>query len=92
MELKLIAQDLAQTCKTTCDALVLLVPETFKPENSKGKASRLRFGGRTQIDLAEATGLEVTAEICRRRGIDSTAFLFGVCRFWSVCTPFRWNG
>ncbi|HRH06458.1 MAG TPA: M17 family peptidase N-terminal domain-containing protein, partial [Burkholderiaceae bacterium] len=39
MELKLIAQDLAQTCKTTCDALVLLVPETFKPENSKGKAS-----------------------------------------------------
>ncbi len=39
MELKLIAQDLAQTCKTTCDALVVLVPETFKPENFKGKAS-----------------------------------------------------
>ncbi len=39
MELKLIAQDLAQTCKTTCDACVVLVPETFKSENFKGKAS-----------------------------------------------------
>ncbi len=37
MELKLIAQDLAQTCKTTCDALVVLVPESYPLNKTKEK-------------------------------------------------------
>ena len=39
MELKLIAQDLAQTSKTTTDALIVLVPESFSQSkvNSKSK-------------------------------------------------------
>ena len=41
MELKLIAQDLTQTSKTACDALIVLVPETFTKSkvNSKVKSS-----------------------------------------------------
>ena len=41
MELKLIAQDLTQTSKTACDALIVLVPETFAKSkvNSKVKSS-----------------------------------------------------
>ncbi|HMS27992.1 MAG TPA: leucyl aminopeptidase [Burkholderiaceae bacterium] len=39
MELKLIAQDLAHTSKTNCDALVVLVPEAFKPNPVKNQAS-----------------------------------------------------
>ena len=35
MELKLIAQDLTQTSKTTCDALIVLVPESFAQSKSK---------------------------------------------------------
>jgi leucyl aminopeptidase len=31
MELKLISQDLTQTSKTACDALIVLVPEAFSP-------------------------------------------------------------
>jgi leucyl aminopeptidase len=41
MELKLIAQDLTQTSKTACDALIVLVPESFAKSkvNSKVKSS-----------------------------------------------------
>ncbi len=45
MELKLIAQDLTQTSKTACDALIVLVPESFTQDkvnskvSSKGKTS-----------------------------------------------------
>jgi leucyl aminopeptidase len=35
MELKLIAQDLTQTSKTACDALIVLVPESFSPSKAK---------------------------------------------------------
>ncbi|MEY4294407.1 MAG: hypothetical protein RLY82_95 [Pseudomonadota bacterium] len=35
MELKLIAQDFTQTCKTACDALIVLVPESFAQSKSK---------------------------------------------------------
>jgi leucyl aminopeptidase len=35
MELKLIAQDLTQTSKTACDALIVLVPESFAQSKSK---------------------------------------------------------
>jgi leucyl aminopeptidase len=35
MELKLIAQDLTQTSKTTCDALIVLVPESFAQSKAK---------------------------------------------------------
>ena len=35
MELKLIAQDLMQTSNTTCDALIVLVPEAFAQSKSK---------------------------------------------------------
>jgi leucyl aminopeptidase len=35
MELKLIAQDLTQTSKTACDALIVLVPESFIPTKAK---------------------------------------------------------
>jgi len=35
MELKLIAQDLTQTSKTACDALIVLVPESFAQTKSK---------------------------------------------------------
>ena len=37
MELKLIAQDLTQTSKTACDALIVLVPESFSA--AMGKSS-----------------------------------------------------
>ena len=38
MELKLIAQDLTQTSKTACDALILLVPESFAQSKAISKA------------------------------------------------------
>jgi leucyl aminopeptidase len=37
MELKLVAQDLTQTSKTACDALIVLVPESFGA--AKGKSA-----------------------------------------------------
>ena len=37
MELKLISQDLTQTSKTACDALIVLVPESFSPAKAKTK-------------------------------------------------------
>ena len=37
MELKLIAQDITQTSKTACDALIVLVPESFGA--AKGKSA-----------------------------------------------------
>ena len=39
MELKLIAQDLTQTAKTACDALIVLVPESFSQTKSKTTAN-----------------------------------------------------
>ena len=38
MELKLIAQDLTQTSKTACDALIVLVPESFAQSKAISKA------------------------------------------------------
>jgi leucyl aminopeptidase len=38
MELKLIAQDLTQTSKTACDALIVLVPESFAKSKLDTKA------------------------------------------------------
>ncbi len=38
MELKLIAQDLTQTSKTSCDALIVLVPESFAQSLPVSKA------------------------------------------------------
>jgi leucyl aminopeptidase len=38
MELKLITQDLTQTSKTACDALIVLVPESFAQSQSISKA------------------------------------------------------
>ena len=37
MELKLISQDLMQTSKMACDALIVLVPESFSPAKVKTK-------------------------------------------------------
>ena len=45
MELKLIAQDLTQTSNTACDALIVLVPDSFAPSKSKTSS-------KTTIDLA----------------------------------------
>ena len=39
MELKLIAQDLTQTSKTACDALIVLVPESFVQSKSKSTSN-----------------------------------------------------
>ena len=39
MELKLISQDLTQTSKTACDALIVLVPESFSPAKPKTVAN-----------------------------------------------------
>jgi leucyl aminopeptidase len=38
MELKLIAQDLTQTSKTACDALIVLIPESFAQSKAISKA------------------------------------------------------
>ena len=38
MELKLIAQDLTQTSKTACDALIVLVPDSFTQSKAISKA------------------------------------------------------
>ena len=47
MELKLIAQDLAQTSKTACDALIVLVPESFG-------ASKVKTAGNLPEVIAQA--------------------------------------
>ena len=56
MELKLIAQELTQTSKTTSDALVILVPDTFKPEKfvSKAAAAKVAAPQNLQELIAQA--------------------------------------
>jgi leucyl aminopeptidase len=46
MELKLIAQDLTQTSKTACDALIVLVPELFAQ-------SKVKTASKTVSDLVD---------------------------------------